>query len=133
MGFAPVAASTILFIAAMHVAGTAVPQWLEAQDALDRARDASHERALESLDMDAAFAARNATSGNVTFQNTGEVTVRIPFLVVLVDGAPSNATVTSSGNSSLWLPGASITVVAGPAADHVALVLPTGRMVLGGS
>ncbi len=137
MGFAPVAATTILLVAGMFGASVFFQDWRAAQESLqDAERQADRlraERVDTEMSIDEVLYAPGVDTLTVTATNVGETTLRASELDWIVGGTWENdvilsAAIEGDATRDLWTPGSELVVIFLPISPA-----PTSIVVVAGN
>ncbi len=137
MGFAAVASTAVLLVAAFHLAGTELPDVMTANEQLDAAeRDAfERQRALQSTSFAIASVSHDGSNAIVDVLNDGDQTLDAQAVLLVINGNPRSpdAWTIDGRSSSVWAPGETARFVsASDVPTHIVVVTESGAMAFGG-
>lgn len=110
MGMSVSIATAIIFIASLISFASIIGTLDGAQDALTEAHRMSSEREVDALHTSIAITSIDRQNGTIQVMNSGEVTLSLNDIDILINGTLSNdrvssMTVEGHDGSRIWLPG----------------------------
>jgi flagellar protein FlaF len=132
MGMSVSIATAIIFIASLISFASIVGALDEAQNALMEAQRTSSEREVEELHTSIAITSIDRLNGTIEVMNSGDVTLSLNEIDILINGTMGNDLVSSMvveghEGSRLWMPGETLSVTMNGALEGAVIKIVTAN------